>query len=86
MTTYSRVTLTVTAAERDALVAMIEEAAPEVPVEGATGLFGVPASADGLDPATHYYCSGWVDDALLALLPAGVIVPETDPVFEEPAP
>lgn len=74
----------VPAADRADLVQMIESLAPEVPIEGATGLWGVPLSADGTEPATHFGCFGWMDEALTDVLPLGVVLDPDDPAFTDP--
>lgn len=85
MTTYiNNIVSIVTAAQRDELAEMIVDLAPEVPLEGALGLWSVPMSMTGEEPATHYGSFGWLDEKLVELLPLGVILEQTDPVFYEP--
>jgi hypothetical protein len=94
MPTYTQVSSIVTAAEKSALIQMLIEASPEVPVEGFTDQFwSVPIYAEGtnlnifptpqnpnptMPTPIAWGCFGPMDDKLLALLPVGVILQPED--------
>lgn len=79
---YEQRTSIVTAAQRDKLREMLAASYPEL-----AGAWDVPLSADGLEPATHWMCSGWMPREAVSLLPDATIrdkVVEAEPIEELP--